>query len=536
MHIAQCIFRQFKRFTDLSIVDLPSTTRLVVLVGPNGAGKSSVFDGFKLFSWTHGAPGSGHDERYHVKQGSTLTDWGRLVQLQFHEPIPNDDAGRKKLFYVRSAYRNEPEFMLSELRRAQPLLDDSRIRRLIENDASVSQNYQRLVASTVAGIYDGRNDAMSVASLRDQLIGDVRASMGRVFPDLVLAGTGNPLHQGTFYFDKGASRQFEYKNLSGGEKAVFDLLLDFVIKRVEFNNTVFCIDEPEAHMHTRLQGVLLKELFGLIPTNCQLWINTHSIGMMSKARELQQAHPDQVVFLDFSRGDFDSATVLRPAIVDRPFWKRVLAVALDNVADLVAPAQVVLCEGPPPGAPGRAGKAEFDAACYRTIFATEYADTDFLAVGNNLDVESDRLAAGRAIQTIVSGTRIVRVIDRDERTPAEVTALTQEGVKVLSRRHLEAFLLDDEILTKLCCDTGQAQQASAVIAAKQQEITASVSRGNASDDIKSASGTLYVAIRRLLGLTQSGSDAHAFMRDVLAPLVTPDTAAYQALRRDIFGA
>jgi hypothetical protein len=36
--------------------------------------------------------------------------------------------------------------------------------------------------------------------------------------------------------------------LSGGEKAAFDLLLDLVIKRREFNDTVFFIDEPEAHM------------------------------------------------------------------------------------------------------------------------------------------------------------------------------------------------------------------------------------------------------------------------------------------------
>ena len=47
----------------------------------------------------------------------------------------------------------------------------------------------------------------------------------------------------------------------GGEKAAFDLLLDIFVKKAEYNDTVFCIDEPEAHMNPKLQGKLLEELF-----------------------------------------------------------------------------------------------------------------------------------------------------------------------------------------------------------------------------------------------------------------------------------
>ena len=36
-------------------------------------------------------------------------------------------------------------------------------------------------------------------------------------------------------------------------------------------------------------------------------------------------------------------------------------------------------------------------------------------------------------------------------------------------------------------------------------------------------------------LTQSGRTKHAFMRDVLAPLVTKGTPEYQMLKSDIFG-
>ena len=128
--------------------------------------------------------------------------------------------------------------------------------------------------------------------------------MRRVFPDLELDSLGNPLEDGTFHFTKGTSKGFLFKNLSGGEKAVFDLILDFVIAGRAYDDTIFCIDEPEAHMNTRLQAELLSVLYGLIPENCQLILATHSIGMMRRARDIEAEHPGSVVFLDFEH-DFD---------------------------------------------------------------------------------------------------------------------------------------------------------------------------------------------------------------------------------------
>ena len=46
MRIKKVRLKNYKRFTELTIADLPETARLVVLVGPNGTGKSSVLDSF----------------------------------------------------------------------------------------------------------------------------------------------------------------------------------------------------------------------------------------------------------------------------------------------------------------------------------------------------------------------------------------------------------------------------------------------------------------------------------------------------------
>jgi len=286
-------------------------------------------------------------------------------------------------------------------------------------------------------------------------------------------------------------------------------------------------------MHTRLQGLLLAELFSLIPSNSQLWIATHSIGMMRKAKELQTANPDQVLFIDFHNQNFDQPVILTPTKVDRKFWTSTLSVALDDLAKLVAPSQIVLCEGKP--STNSTNKAEFDARCYRKIFASEFYDTDFISVGNALQVQTDSAQVGKSIQALVSGTKVIRLIDRDDRSTEEIQDLVKEGVRVLNRRHLEAYLLDDEILALLCDQVGQAGNLNAVLAAKQKAISDSASRGNPSDNLKSACGSMYVEIKKILQLTQAGSTSEAFLRDTLAPLVSDKTKVYNELKKDIFG-
>ena len=53
MKIQQITLKDFKRFTDLTIANLPATARLVVLVGPNGCGKSSLFDAMNFYAKKH---------------------------------------------------------------------------------------------------------------------------------------------------------------------------------------------------------------------------------------------------------------------------------------------------------------------------------------------------------------------------------------------------------------------------------------------------------------------------------------------------
>ena len=199
---------------------------------------------------------------------------------------------------------------------------------------------------------------------------------------------------------------FVFKNLSGGEKAAFDLLLDLFVKRREFDDTVFCIDEPEAHLYPRLHGALLTELVGLIPKTCQLWIATHAVGMLRRARDMEAKEQGSVTFLDFEGRDFDAVVEMHPARPTRVFWENALRVALDDLADLIAPREVIVCEGNPAGLATPGKNAEHDARCYASIFGDEMPDVAFVAGGNSHDVAADRFGFAAKLPVIVPGTRI----------------------------------------------------------------------------------------------------------------------------------
>ena len=286
-------------------------------------------------------------------------------------------------------------------------------------------------------------------------------------------------------------------------------------------------------MNTRLQATLLDELVQHLPQQSQLWLATHSIGMMRRARDIERQTPGSVVFVDFSDVDFDQPQTLGPARPTRAFWERVLNVALDDLSGLVAPARVVVCEGSPPGQPSR--NTEHDARCYNTIFESEFPDTKFLSAGNSLDVESDRLAIVAGIRALASGCTVLRLIDRDDHGISDIQEFSSNGISVLGRRHLECYLYDDEVLTALCVKEGKPAEASGLLQDKRDAIAESVSRGNPGDDLKSASGSIYVKAKQRLSLTGTGNDAKAFARNVLAPLLTTDMAVYRDLRVSIFG-
>lgn len=530
MRIASIVLTKFRRFAELQVKDIPQTAKLVVLAGPNGSGKSSLFDAFVVRARTDGGVGLPPDDKYYNRDAPEKHFFER-VEIRKHD---GGTMFQKGSVYIRTAYRNDPEFTVNRISRQSETQSTPKFQRLIEADATVAENYQRMAAQALEDVFVNENAQTTFGTYRDRLVAEVGKPLNRLFPDLTFVGSGNPLDQGSFRFNKGKSQGFDYKNLSGGEKAAFDLILDIVTKRKVYADAIYCIDEPETHMNTKLQGALLGELVDLLPGNSQLWIASHSIGMMRKARELYIANPASVTFLDFGGHDFDKAVVLTPSKPTRVFWESVMHVALDDLASLVAPRQVVICEGSPAGAvPGK--NAEHDARVYSVIFADEMPDVTFISAGNAKEVAGDFLGLAAVLPKVASGMEVTRVIDLDDHAPADVQEHRNKGITVLGRRHMEAYLYDDEVLIALCNSVLKPEEAPAVLAAKVLAINQVTAQGFPADDVKKAAGQIYVQTKRILGLLQVGNDQMAFTRNTLAPLVKPGMAIYEELKRDIFG-
>lgn len=529
MKIQRIHLEKFKRFTDLTISEIPENVKLVVLVGPNGCGKSSLFDSFKAWHLLKGY-GSGVDNDYCKKDKEDYRQGYDLVNIDFYENtnIFSQDQYRG-VFYFRTAYRNSPSISIRTLQTIPSPLEKTDNRMMIQNDATVDENYQRLVSSTLRDFYDTKNDNKTVVSLRDELMSKIREPLHELFPDLFLTELGIVTDKAEFYFEKGTTKRYGYEKLSGGEKAAFDLLLDFVIKNQYYKNTVFCIDEPETHIHTSLQAKLLSILFKLIPDNSQLWIATHSFGMLKEAKHLSEINPGEVAFLNFDGYDFDEPVTLTPSECNTVLWNKMLEITLDDYAPFIAPKTIVFCEGTSQGRKRR----DFDARCYTTIFGKIYTDTLFYSLGSCENIEQEKNIID-FISRVSPMSKIIKLIDRDDRSLEEINDLKQEGVKVLSRRHVEAFLLDDEVLIKWCKSADKSEKVEELLAIKEQALADSINRGNAADDYKSAANDICTKGKKLLGITGCGNTGDMIMRDSLSKLITSDMTIYKELERDIF--
>jgi len=507
MKIKSIRLTNFKRFDDLTIDLGDNLYRLVVLVGPNGCGKSSVFDSFEQVGGRT-KPGFTQDQSYLRKKQDM--EWNVIMDTDAGNFTKASNAP-KNFCYLRSAYRVEADFQVNSIQRKQEVLNDElRPKRMIDVDRRVQDNYERLVSGTVRRIYSQEKDSITVKELREELIGELRESMTRVFPDLLLDNLGDPLFNGQFYFTKGLIKDFSYKNLSGGEKGAFDILFDPIVKTQEFNNTVIGIDEPDLHMHSSLQRNLLREIHNIIPDNCQLWIATHSIGLIRGACELAKANSDMVALLDFADRDFDCVQILTPEVLSPSKTRKIFETAVDDLAYMIIPSTIVISEGSSQKETS-AEKKELDERIYSRIFS----DQDVLFIAG--DCKATVQKAGSLLFDIVrkagSLRRIFTLVDRDNLTEEQIKKYqaSTPHQKFLERREIENYLFDDEVLRKYCENKN-------IDFSKTTNKPADI----VNDDIKPIQG----AIMNQCGFTGSIED----FKIELSSLVKPNTNIYGELK------
>ena len=444
--------------------------------------------------------------------------------------LHGQDQPRQNSLYVRTAYRNDADFRVSQIQAQQSPVERPEFHRLIEDDKTVSSNYQRLLLDSIGNLYSEQSRRKLGEEIVEELIGSIQTSLVNVFGDLSLNAITEPLGSnegsGAFYFRKGAVQSYHYKNLSGGEKAAFDLILDIHLKKRYFPDAIYCIDEIESHLHTKVQGAVLKELCRIVPEPSQLWVTTHSLGVLRAAQEMEADSQGAVCLIDFDGVDLDVPQKIEPSPLDRASWEKMLSVTLDDLSDRVAPEFIVVCEGSSVGS----RRKDFDADVYEQILRTHEPDFVFVSGGNSQQIEQTGSQIHGILEHVLPRTKVIALADRDDKSPKEVSQY--RGI-VLTKRNIESYLLADDVIKALVDKKGKSELYNEALQIKSKALQDSIERGNRCDDLKSAAGEIYVGLKKLLDLQQPGDNKDTFMRDTLAPLISPEMKTYQELKSHI---
>ncbi len=324
MKIKNLQLKNFKRFTDLTLQDIPENAKLVLLIGSNGSGKSSVFDALNyLSSYISGSANSdlfsfADPESYYSKK-STINNFEIVVTPYSKLPMYVDKHGKvenlepfKKYFYGRTSFRQIPVLRRKSLGATFDIIRDSdKPAAFIDRDNRFENDLEHLFGRLLKEFFRTNDDK---SEIKEKIINPINDALERIFnkengTKLKLIEIIPPLEGkvAQINFKKGET-EFHYNQLSAGEKEVFNILINFVARGEYYTDTIFFFDEIDLHLNTKLQYNFLKEIVeNWILENCQFWTASHSLGFIQYATESENA-----VIFDFDDYDFDYPKALSP--------------------------------------------------------------------------------------------------------------------------------------------------------------------------------------------------------------------------------
>jgi AAA15 family ATPase/GTPase len=526
MRIKKIRLKEFKRYDDLTIDLGENPKKIIALVGPNGSGKSSVFDAFeeklKDFRSRNEEPVSFFSKSFFHRDVNFKKEvYNKNIAIAI--TTLGDVPVVRNSFYIRTAYRFTAKLNVNEVKKISDLkfgTDDPASS--ISLDTRLEDNYRRLLEQ--AYIQFDQVGTKTGNQVKEELIGRINKVLTNVI-DVQISSLGNVMSgNGQLFFEKGNTINFPYSILSAGEKEVVDIIIDLVVKIPFYNDTVFCIDEPELHLNTAIQRKLLVEIEKLIPENCQLWIATHSIGFL---RSLQNELKDKAQIFDFSERDYFNGTkVISPMRPNRTNWQRIFSTALDDLTDLLAPNRIIYCEGKL--IDKRAHVEEgLDAKVFNGVFNQNFPETLFISSGGNTELDHRSDVAIAILGKVFSDIEIWILKDRDLNSGKPVDEAGRqnylqnngENHRVLKRFELENYLFDKEILKKYCGANSLNFNEE-----KYDSCFADIINDNIKDEIG--------IVKACCNLTGS-INAEKFKLN-LVEYITPDTLVYQDLVDCIF--
>jgi AAA15 family ATPase/GTPase len=322
MKIKSLQLKNFKRFTDLTLQDIPDNAKLVLLIGSNGSGKSSVFDAFErisTFGVDFGIENYSTKNEYYSKNKnfdyliSLLSSEGEIIKNNSSISVLGQTKRFKNNFYGRTSFRQIPRLTRTSLGNTNFDIEKNsdRPKAFIDRDTRFENDIENILGKLLKEFFRTSDDK---SEIKKNVIDPINESLSRIFnkengTKIELLEIIPPLEGKTaeINFKKGDSI-FHYNFLSAGEKEVFNILINFVARGEYYKDTIFFFDEIDLHLNTKLQYNFLKEIIeNWIPDNCQFWTASHSLGFIQYATDYEDG-----VIIDFDDLDFDKKQTLLP--------------------------------------------------------------------------------------------------------------------------------------------------------------------------------------------------------------------------------
>lgn len=221
-------------------------------------------------------------------------------------------------------------------------MDKDRPKLFIDRDNRFENDIERISDQVLVEVFQNRT---SGDQINRTYIDPINQALANIFgtqePNRLLIASIIPPLAGKpaqITFLKGQS-EISYNFLSAGEKEVINILLNLLVRKDQYTDTVYFFDEIDLHLNTKLQFNLLKEIVeNWIPDNCQFWTASHSLGFIDYARQYEKG-----VIIDFDDLDFDQPQTLFPQPKDR-LDVYDIAVPKEMLFEIMKDKKIVLCE------------------------------------------------------------------------------------------------------------------------------------------------------------------------------------------------
>ena len=450
MKISKIQMQNFKYFDDLTII-VPLDKDVILLVGPNGCGKSCIFDAFT--NYIRPAKMGNHDSDLEYLRKNKDQEH-KIMIFDENDKLINTSysIGRPSTkFYGRTAYRFTKDISRNSITQGASnavKTDDRSPERFNDLDQRIEDDIEAALGEylTKVQVKGQLTDAVisSVIEPINKSLKNIFGKNGMQVKSILNPFDGKSNNKLDVLFLKNNS-EFLYKNLSAGEKEVFDIVFNFY-RRASFHikDGVYFIDEPELHIHTSIQAKLLKELSNLCKiNNAQLWVATHSIGFIKAAYESKNK---TIGIYKFSSYLSNGKKILKHSELDWRGWQKIFKTPLDDLATLTLPKKIIYCEGNPK-------KTGFDEKIYNIIFGKSHPESIFISSGGKTEPLNNSLLAAEVFQKLSSNTILIILKDRDKEYKVDLARdmwiKENPNGRMLERLEIENYLFDFEVIKKL---------------------------------------------------------------------------------------